>query len=69
MKPSEMNQFEWHKKPLGWKVCPQCGCEKVRAGVWHRATTFSENADWGSMWIKKISVCFGTDWSIEAIKY
>lgn len=67
MKPSDMNQFEWHKKPNGWKVCPQCGCENIRAGTLHRATTADEGWTMRALWIKRITACFGTTITTEAI--
>lgn len=65
-------QTTWHKKPVGELICPICGCDNVRAGVEHRATMFGENwairsDNQSCLWIKRISVCFGTDHSIEPI--
>jgi hypothetical protein len=64
----EVNQFELHLKPTGWKVCPVCGCENVRAGVKHRALTAHESWEQRALWVKRIKVCFGTDFSIEPIR-
>jgi hypothetical protein len=68
MMEDDMEQFTWHEKPKGWKVCPICGCDNVRAGVVHRALTAPESWDWKVLWVKRISVCFGTDISIEPIQ-
>jgi len=62
------NQFEWHVKPNGWKVCPICGCDNVRAGVKHRALIASEQWQQRALWEKRIKVAFGMDFSIEAIR-
>lgn len=48
-------------------MCPQCGC-KVRAGTVHRALTAEESWRWGALWIKRIKVAFGMDWSEEPIR-
>lgn len=61
-------QMEWHTKPKGWKVCPTCGCDNVRAGVQHRALAAEESWQYRALWVKCISVCFGTDHSVERIR-
>lgn len=63
-----MSQFDWHAKPTGWKVCPHCGCENVRAGVQHRALPAQESWQARALWEKKIKVAFGMDTSIEPIR-
>ena len=55
---------QWHVKPVGEKVCEQCQCDNVRAGVRHRLQE-DETGYWHE---KIIKVCFGTDTSIEVIK-
>jgi hypothetical protein len=61
-------QTNWHQKPAGWKVCPVCGCENVRAGTTHRALKADEMSRYRSLWVKKVKVGFGMDTSIEPIK-
>lgn len=63
-----MNQFAMHVKPKGWRVCPICGCDNIRAGVSHRALIAEDTWLWKAMWVKSVSVCFGTDTAIEPIK-
>ena len=55
---------QWHVKPIGEKMCVQCRCDNIRAGVRHRL-----REDETGYWYEKIiKVCFGTDTSIEVIK-
>jgi hypothetical protein len=63
--------FEWHRKPAGWNgaPCPICGCEAKRLKALHRALRADElGRGWGSLWIKSVKVCFGTDTSVEAVR-
>ena len=46
------SQMQWHTKPVGWKVCPVCGCEKVRAGTQHRALTADEGWQYRALWVE-----------------
>ena len=60
---AEVNEYKWHKKPVGKKVCPFCSCVNVRAGVRHRRIVEGNVVRYE----KIIKVCFGTDTSIEPI--
>lgn len=64
------NQFDWHYKPSGWSgaPCPVCGCEAKRLKAEHRALKADEAWKYQAQWVKRIKVCFGTDFSIEAIR-
>lgn len=62
------NQMQWHVKKKGDLLCDVCGCDNVRAGVKHRALTADEGFSYRALWVKCISVCFGTDVSIEPIR-
>lgn len=63
-------QFEWHYKPPGWSgaPCPICGCPAKRLKAEHRALKADESWEWRANWVKRVSVAFGTDFSIEAIR-
>lgn len=66
----EPSQFEFHLKPSGWTgaPCPICGCPAKRLKAQHRALKADEAHRWGATWIKRVKVCFGTDFSDEAIR-
>lgn len=59
---------EWHRKPAGWAgaPCPVCGCPAKRLRALHRALRADELGQ-GSLWVKSVKVCFGTDSSMEAV--
>jgi hypothetical protein len=62
-------QFQWHRKPTGWAgaPCPVCGCTTKRLRALHRALTAEESLVLGTLWIKKIKVCFGLDSTEERL--
>jgi len=62
-----MAQFNFHKMPKDSKVCDVCGCSGVKPGVWHKALTADEAFEHGAQYVKRVKVCFGTDWSVEKI--
>lgn len=66
---SVSDQFEWHLKPSGWSgaPCPICGCSTKRLKARHRALRADEAFDWGGSWLKRVKVCFGTDFSDEVL--
>lgn len=63
-------QFQWHRKPAGWAgaPCPVCGCEQKRLKAEHRALTAEESWKRHALWIKRVKVCFGLDFAVEAIR-
>ncbi len=64
-----MDATKWHKKAAGEKTCSVCGCDSVRPGVKHRSLSQEEVQAWGgAKWIKRVRVCFGTDFGDEVIK-
>ncbi len=64
-----MDQYTWHTKPSGWSgaPCPVCGCEAKRLKASHRALKAEEAWEYRAQYIKRIKVCFGTDFSTETI--
>jgi GNAT superfamily N-acetyltransferase len=68
--PESSPQFEFHLKPPGWTgaPCPICGCDAKNLRAKHRALKADEAHQWGARYIKRVKVCFGTDFSDEAIK-
>lgn len=61
-------QFQWHRKPAGWSgaPCPICGCTTKRLRAEHRAVAFGEGRP--GPWIKRVSACFGLDFSVETLR-
>lgn len=60
--------FNFHAKPTGGGPCPICGCSAKGLRARHRATTTAERVRAPHvLFIKRVSVCFGTDTTDEAV--